>query len=420
MLKLGSTKWVVLDEADEMLDMGFKEDLDKILEQTPKEKQTILVSATMSKSIRSIASKYMNDVEEISTGEKNKGAENVSHEYYAVQGRDRFEALKRILDYTSNVYGILFCRTRAETQEVADKLNLAKYDTEVLHGEIAQAMRTKIMSRFKGKKLGLLVATDVAARGIDVSNLTHVINYNLPDQIEAYTHRSGRTGRANQSGISISLLNPREAGRVSYLENIVGKKFEKKLVPSGADIYEKHVDTFIEDFEKIEIKDVALNDSISKFTKKLEDTPKEEIIRRFITHQLTHIKNAYQNSHDLNARVVMQKTRTFEGDYTGLKINFGKADRFDIKTLFALINSSKKTKGVQIGTINLLPDHSIFLVESKRADNVVNILNGVKLHGKTVNIIKTDSQVGAYERKRTQPYKRGFNGKKNRPRRSFK
>jgi len=243
-LKLNTVKWLVLDEADEMLDMGFKDDLDAILEQTLDNRQTLLFSATMSSGVNAIAQNYMHNAKEISVGNKNTGADNVTHEYYVVQASDRFEALKRILDYIPNVYGILFCRTRRETQEVADKLRTAKYEAEAIHGDVSQGMRTKIMGRFKMKQIHLLVATDVAARGIDVRNLTHVINYNLPEQNNRYTHRTGRTGRADKSGIAISIVGPRDIRKIKELEKIIGQTFEYKQVPSGNDIHEKQIDNY--------------------------------------------------------------------------------------------------------------------------------------------------------------------------------
>jgi len=254
-LRLNNIKYLVLDEADEMLDMGFKEELDTILEEIPETRQTLLFSATMPRSVSNIAKNYMHNAKEITSGEKNIGSENVSHEYYVVQARDRFEALKRILDSLPGVYSILFCRTRRETQGVADKLKQANYDTEAIHGDVSQSMRTKIMDNFKNKRIQLLVATDVAARGIDVKDLTHIINYNLPDKDEIYTHRSGRTGRASNKGISISILNTREVNRIANLENSIGKKFEYKKIPNGEDIFQNQIENYIKEIENVEIED---------------------------------------------------------------------------------------------------------------------------------------------------------------------
>ncbi|NIA18345.1 MAG: DEAD/DEAH box helicase, partial [Actinobacteria bacterium] len=366
-LRLQSVKWLVLDEADEMLDMGFKDDLDAILSQTPKTRQTLLFSATMSKSVHSIAKKYMAETQEISVGEKNVGADKVAHEYYVVHARDRFEALKRILDYLPGVYGILFCRTKRETQEVADKLKLANYDTEALHGDVSQNIRTKIMDRFTRKQIRLLVATDVAARGIDVSNLTHVINYNPPDQNEVYTHRSGRTGRAKNRGVSISILGQREARVVKELEAVIGKTIEYKKVPSGEDICRKQIDNFLEEIESADIKEIGKEPYFQEFAEKLKKINKEDLIKHFIADKFSHLSDIRKNARDLNAEQNAFAAKRESGDNVGLKINFGKKHGFDVKALFAMINSNKDLKGIDIGRINLMPEHSIFSVNKNHA-----------------------------------------------------
>jgi ATP-dependent RNA helicase DeaD len=299
-LKLETIKWLVLDEADEMLDMGFKEDLDAILSETPESRQTLLFSATISKSVQNIAKNYMNDTEEISIGAKNTGADNVSHEYYMTGARNRFEALKRILDSLPGVYGILFCRTRAETQDVAERLKRAGYDTESLHGDISQNLRTKIMDNFKKKKNGLLVATDVAARGIDVSNLSHVINYNLPDSNESYTHRSGRTGRATKKGISISIVSPGEKRRIRAIENIIGKEIVYKKIASAEEVLAKQVDKFVEQIEKLAQHEKKDNLALEEIEKKLNKINKEDLIKILIDLKFSDFINNFDD-HDLNA-----------------------------------------------------------------------------------------------------------------------
>ncbi len=411
-LKLQNIKWLVLDEADEMLDMGFKDDLDVILGETPKTRQTLLFSATISKSVHRIAKQYMTDAEEISVGEKNVGAEKVAHEYYIVQVRDRFEALKRILDNLPGVYGILFCRTRRETQEVADKLKQSNYDTEALHGEVSQSMRTKIMDRFKRKQISLLVATDVAARGIDVNNLSHVINYNLPDQNEAYTHRSGRTGRAQNSGVSVSIVGSRETRRIKELERIIGKKFEHKKVPSGKDVYRKQVDSFLEELEGTDIKEFADEKYLLEVVEKLKKIKKEDLIKHLIAYKFNHLVDAYKNARDLNAKARTVNTKRDDGDNISLRVNFGKKSGFDIKGLFAMINSNKKLKGVEVGRINLLSEHSVFSVEKNRADQVVKCLNGTNYRGKKISISKSSESLsygsGRGNRRRRSGASRGF------------
>lgn len=410
-LKLQNIKWLVLDEADEMLDMGFKKDLDAILEQTPKTRQTLLFSATISKSVHSIAKKYMNEAREISAGEKNIGAEKVSHEYYVVNARDRFETLKRILDCLPGVYGILFCRTRIETGKIADLLKQSNYDAEALHGEISQNIRTKIMDRFKKKQIQLLVATDVAARGIDVSDLTHIINYNLPDNDESYTHRSGRTGRAKKSGISISILTPREVGKIKTLEGIIGKKFEYKKVPEGNDICKKQIDNFLVEIEETNIKDISNDKYLKDFAQRLKKVSKEDLIKLFITQKFKSTLNEYKNTRDLNAELKPTRARKESGDNINLKINFGKKHGFNVKDLFALLNSNKNLKGVEVGRINIMPEHSIFSVEKRRADAIVNYLNGTNLKNKKIILSKSDVATG-YQKKGNNKSNRNFKRKK--------
>lgn len=426
-LKLQSIKWLVLDEADEMLDMGFKEDLDIILKETPKTRQTLLFSATMSRSVQSIANQYMTGAEEISVGTKNSGADNVSHEYYVVGARDRFDALRRILDSLPGVYGILFCRTRNETQVVADKLKEANYSAEALHGEVSQNMRTKIMDRFKKKQIRLLVATDVAARGIDVNNLSHVINYNLPDQNEAYTHRSGRTGRAQNNGVAITIASPSEARRVRSLESVVGKEIILKKIPSGIDVCKKQINSFIEEIETVNIDELGNEEYLVEVTDKLKKVKKEDLIKLFLTHKFKHLTDLYKNACDLNAEVKNYNDKKGYAGGIGIKINFGKKDGFDIKGLFGLINSNKNLKGIEIGRINLMSDYSVFSVDKKDADRVVNYLKGTSFRGQKIFVSKTAMESGyqgggrsggAYQGKRKSGFGGGYQGKNKRPGRS--
>lgn len=299
-LKVNAIRWLVLDEADEMLNMGFQEDLDAILSTTPAEKQTMLFSATMPKEIVSITKKYMTSPTEISVGKRNTGAENVKHEYYMVQARDRYEALKRIADINPKIYSIVFCRTRMETKDVADKLMEDGYNADALHGDLSQAQRDNVMDRFRRQNLQILVATDVAARGLDVSDLTHVINYNLPDELEVYIHRSGRTGRAGKNGISVSIIHTRESNKIKALEKLTGKKFEQKMVPGGKDICEKQLFNLVDIVEKVDVNHAQIEQFLPVIYKKLEWLERDELIKHFISVEFNRFLTYYKDSKDLN------------------------------------------------------------------------------------------------------------------------
>lgn len=410
-LKLQSIEQIVLDEADEMLDMGFKDDLDAVLLEIPETKQVLLFSATISKSVHSIAKQYMNDAEEISIGEKNVGADNVSHEYYIVQNKDRFEALRRVLDSLPGIYGIIFCRTKNQTQEIADNLKQFHYNVEALHGDVSQNMRTKIMDKFKKKQIQLLVATDVAARGIDVDSLSHVINYNLPDQNESYVHRSGRTGRAQKSGVSLSIVNSRELGRIRSLESIIGKKFEHKKIPSGEDVCIKQIDSFLGEMSEIDIEKKEHEKYFFGVTDKLKEIKKEDLIKSFISHKFGHLMNNYGNARDLNSTV-----KQFDiggGNSINLKANIGKKHGMNIKELFSLINSNKKLQGVDIGQISIMPEHLIFSIEKKNVDRVVQNLNKMVFKGNKISVNKS-SESANYSRRSSSRNSRRRGGKSRR------
>ncbi len=325
-LKLGSVDWLILDEADEMMDMGFKEDLNTILAQVPPTRRTLLFSATMSRNVSLIAKKYLKEAKEISVGEKNAGAANVSHEYFVVSDRDRFEALRRILDSITDIYGILFCRTRMETQELADKLKMAGYLAEPLHGDIAQSQRTKIMAAFSSKRIKLLVATDVAARGIDVVGLTHIINYNFPEQNESYTHRSGRTGRAQNQGISISLVSPWDIWRIRDVEKGLGKKFEYKKVPSQLDAFYRRVEGFMNEIEESDAGSAPHNKRLEGILEKMGRFTKEELLKKVIVHEFVGPIQGLEEGRDLNASLdrapkIGSKPRGNKGNFRGYRGN---------------------------------------------------------------------------------------------------
>src|SRR6056297_2425579 len=299
-LKVNEIRWLVLDEADEMLSMGFKDDLDAILETSPASKQTLLFSATMPKEIVTIAGKYMEDPLEIAVGKNNTGAENVEHHYYLIHARDRYIALKRIADMNPHIYGIIFCRTRAETKEVADKLMRDGYNADALHGDLSQAQRDHVMARFRNKHLQMLVATDVAARGLDVTDLTHVINYNLPDDPEVYIHRSGRTGRAGKRGISVTLIHLREQGKLRQVEKKVNKKFIKKPVPLGKEICAKQLFNLIDGVEKAEVNEARIEAFMPVIYKKLAWLEREDLIKHFVSVEFNRFLGYYEDAPDIN------------------------------------------------------------------------------------------------------------------------
>lgn len=296
---LSRVRSVILDEADEMLNMGFTESINAILAEVPASRNMLLFSATMPQGIASITKKYMNNPKEIVIGNKNEGNKNIKHVYYMVQARDKYLALKRIADYYPNIYGIIFCRTRKETQEIADKLIQGGYNADSLHGELSQAQRDYVMQKFRIKNLQLLVATDVAARGLDVDNLTHVINYGLPDEIESYTHRSGRTGRASRTGISISICHIKEKGKIRELERILNKTFEKGEMPSGQDICQKQLFNLVDQIEKVKVNEEEIAELMPSIFRKLEWLDKEDIIKRVVSLEFNRMIDYYKDADEI-------------------------------------------------------------------------------------------------------------------------
>lgn len=386
-LKLGTIKWLVLDEADEMLDMGFKEDLDAILAEAASDRQVLLFSATMSKSVYSIAKKYMKNAEEIKVGQQNTGADKVEHQYYIVHAKDRYEALRRIVDSLPDVYGILFCRTKIETQQVADKLKEDHYSTEALHGDISQNMRTLIMDRFRKKQVQLLVATDVAARGIDVSDLTHIINYSLPDSSETYIHRSGRTGRAQKSGISISIVHMKEVRKIRDLEYKFGKKFEQKKIPLGQEVCEKQLINLVEKFKSIKIDEKQIAKFLPTVNEQLAELSREEIITRFLATEFSHFLGLYKDAEDLNVNAVSNEkfgSRGGDVDFFDVRINLGQKDHFDVKDLFGLVNAQSELKGAKIGKVSVFSTYTIFGLEKNSQEALQRSFKGVKYRGRPV------------------------------------
>jgi len=299
-LFLEKINYLILDEADEMMSMGFKEDLESIIDSSNKTKQTLLFSATMTKKVEFVTKKYMKNSLEISVGVKNKGADNIEHVFYVVQAKHRYEVVKRIADINPDIYGIVFCRTRAETKDVASRLMQDNYNADTIHGDLSQAQRDDVMLRFRKKQLQLLIATDVAARGLDVNDLTHIINYNLPDDNEIYVHRSGRTGRAGKKGVSIVIIHGRELGKMRNIENASKISFKKQQVPSGLDICKKRLYRLIDNVEKIDVNENQIEPFLPYIYDKLNFLDREQLIKHFVSIEFNRYLSYYKNSQDIN------------------------------------------------------------------------------------------------------------------------
>ena len=387
-LILSDIKYMVLDEADEMLNMGFKDDLDAILAKTPKGRQSMLFSATMPKEIASIARKYMQDAEEISVGKRNTGAENVQHHYYVVQASNRYLALKRIADYYPNIYGIVFCRTRRETKEVAEKLMQDGYNADALHGDLSQAQRDHVMNRFRQKHLQILVATDVAARGLDVNDLSHIINYNIPEELEAYIHRSGRTGRAGKHGISITIIHGRESNKISQLEKKVGKAFIQQTVPDGKEVCEKQLFNLIDKVEWVEVDESTIEEYLDIIYKKLAWLPREELIKRFVSVEFNRFLSYYRDAPDLNAKIQKQEKKKTKKkyDFTRFHINLGSKNKVSAIDLISLINKHTGNNSIEIGKIEILKTFSFFELDKSYEKQLLEAFKDVKRDGIKVKI----------------------------------
>ncbi|MEG1728659.1 MAG: DEAD/DEAH box helicase [Bacteroidaceae bacterium] len=391
---------VVLDEADEMLNMGFTESLDEILAGVPKERNTLLFSATMSREIERISKKYLHDAKEIVVGSRNEGAENVNHQYFLVHAKDKYFALKRIVDFYPKIYGIVFCRTRLETQDIADKLIQDGYSAEALHGELSQAQRDVTMQKFRQHRIQLLVATDVAARGLDVNDLTHVINYGLPDDIESYTHRSGRTGRAGKQGTSICIIHMREKGKTKQIEKIIGRKFEVGKMPTADEICTKQLYKVMDEIERVEVNEEQIAPFLPEILRKLDWLDKDDIIKRIVMQAFGHFLQYYANAKDLETPVSDGRgeqgfssrerergsrggsTQAQEG-YARLFLNLGKNDKFYAREIINLVNRNVKGN-VEIGRIDLKPAFSFFEVPADNAEFVIKAMKDAKVDGRRV------------------------------------
>ena len=412
-LKLGNVKWLVLDEADEMLNMGFKDELDKVLEATPDTKQTLLFSATFPREVEAIARNYMTKPVEITSGEKNAGSENVSHEFYSVTERTRYPALKRIADLNPDIYAIIFCRTRRETQEVADNLIRDGYSADSLHGDLSQGQRDSVMGKFRKRTIKILVATDVAARGLDVTELTHVLNHKLPDQIENYTHRSGRTGRAGNKGISIVLVNGKEKGKLRQIERIIKKKFVEGKVPSGKEIVQNQLMNLIDKVQSTEVNESEMEEFLPSIYEKLESLDREELIKKFVSLEFNTMLKYYENSKDLNdlSSRDNSRARTENENMTRFFINIGRKDSLNPGTLIGLINDQNIGDKVEIGSIDILDTFSFFEIDKNFEEKTLEAFasNQPDFEGRSVNIeITKKERSGGGRRGGRKP----FGGKK--------
>ena len=407
-LNLEEVEWVILDEADEMLSMGFKDDLEYILSHTPQDRTVLLFSATLPKEIRKIASKYLHNPLEITVGNRNEGAKNVTHKYFSVRRKDKYPALKRLLDMHPDIYSIVFCRTKRETNDIAAKLSTDGYNSDTLNGDLTQSQRDLVMQKFRDKQVQILVATDVAARGLDVNDLTHVINYKLPDENEAYVHRSGRTGRAGKSGLSYIIIEPNEIGKVKQIEKSLGKSIEAATIPSGLDICKVQVHDFIKKVKNASDSAPELGNLLPEINQSLEGLSKDELIKKLVAHEINTLLDYYKNDIDINAEVGKGKS-TGEGrnrnrksgvDYTRFFLNVGRRDKYQKKNLLELINKVLPVKGIDIGDIEILKSYSFIELEKGNEKMAMNAFKNTRLKGRVLSLEIANKKSDRPERKK--------------------
>ena len=413
-ISMDNIETVIMDEADEMLNMGFLDSINEILSYIPEERKMLLFSATMPTGIEQIARTYMNNPQEIVVGSRNEGAENVRHIYYMVKANDKYLALKRIADYCPDIYGIIFCRTRRETQEIADALISDGYNAESLHGDLSQMQRDLVMQKFRVRNIQLLVATDVAARGLDVTDLTHVINYGLPDDIETYTHRSGRTGRAGKSGVSVSIVHSREKSKIRAIEKIIGKNFEREHIPSGKQICEKQLFNLVDRIEKVEINESEIEPLLPPIFRRLSWLDDQDLIRRFISLEFNRLLEYYRDAPDIDlpdekprerkSRSTTDKREkgscTAEPGFTRIYINQGKATGCTPYNILDLINDNVPGR-INVGRIDLFTGYSLIDIEEKHARKVVAALKHADFYGNRIyaEIADPDKRYGGDTRR---------------------
>lgn len=392
MVDITKIDYCILDEADEMLNMGFYEDITTILADTPKDKNTWLFSATMPKEVARIAKKFMKDPQEITVGTKNMGAANVSHEYYLVNTRDRYQALKRLADANPEIFSVVFCRTKRDTQKVAENLIEDGYNAAALHGDLSQNQRDLVMKSFRNRQIQMLVATDVAARGIDVDDITHVINYQLPDEIETYTHRSGRTGRAGKTGVSMVIVSKSELRKIKQVERIINKKFEQKEIPSGMEICEVQLMHLAND-----IKSTTINHEIDPYlfgiNEVLEGLSREELIKKVFSVEFTRFFNYYKKAKDLNVNAKAD-IKEASGDSTRFFMNVGRKDGFDWMSLKDFLKEATGLGQDGIYRVDCKESFSFFNTDTEHKDTILALFEEFEMNGRTIHVEVTKDRRG--------------------------
>ena len=398
LVDISKIDYAVLDEADEMLNMGFFEDIKSILSHTPENKSTWLFSATMPKEVSLIAKKFMFSPTEITVGHKNTGSKNVSHEFYMVASRDRYPALKRLADANPEIFAVIFCRTKRETQKVAEKLIEDGYNAGALHGDLSQNQRDLVMKSFRNKQIQMLVATDVAARGIDVDDITHVINYQLPDEIETYTHRSGRTGRAGKNGISIVIITKSEARKIKAIEKIIQKQFEKKEIPDGIQICEIQLKSLAQKIHKTEVNQ-EIENYLEEINKLFENLTKEEIIKKFFSVEFSRFFNYYAKAKNLNSPNDLKSAERYNSNSIRFFINIGKKDGFDWMSLKDFLRDSLELRQDDIFKVDVKDSFSFFNAETNNLAKILEFFKDYEINGRFVNVEITDNKERGKQKK---------------------
>jgi ATP-dependent RNA helicase DeaD len=412
-INLEQIKYVVLDEADEMLNMGFQDDIEFILQNTPKRDATWLFSATMPSEIRRVSKKYMQSPMEITVGKMNTANKNIDHQYYVTSAHQRYETLKRLIDFNPGIYGIIFTRTKADAQAIAEKLTREGYDIDALHGDLTQQQRDKVMGEFRERTLQLLIATDVAARGIDVKDITHVINYELPDDVEVYTHRSGRTGRAGSTGIALSIVHSREIGKLRQIERIVQVPFHKMEVPSGKDVCRKQFFTFMDKLLQTDISHGDYETYVPMLAERFADVSKEDVLKRVAAMEFDRFLKYYENAEDLNVRERSasreprgaerrevgrgdSRTRgreyTSNGEYTKLFVNLGTKDGFYKASFLQFILDMSDLRKEVLGRIDMKEMNSWIEVDRRSAAQMIRAIDGKNYKGRRIRMNDANSK----------------------------